>query len=253
LELVVVIVISLLIASFINVVAIRLPEDESVSYPPSHCPSCKHELNWKDLIPVLSYLYLRGKCRYCQVRISPFYPLGELFTASMMVVTYTQVEWGLSLAIAMVFTILLAAVTLTDFRTMLIPDVLLLVGSVVLLPLMLFDRPQEWLDMLLGAIIGGGVIAIFVYGSLWILKKEGMGLGDLKFMIVAGAVLGAGNTVLTLILASFIGGLVGMILILTRIATRESYIPFGPFLALAAWVSYLWGPSIIDWYMNLYI
>jgi leader peptidase (prepilin peptidase) / N-methyltransferase len=251
LELFLIVITGLIIGSFLNVVALRIPEGESVVYPPSHCPHCQHQLHARDLVPVFSFLWLRGKCRYCLAKISWQYPLGELFTAGLFAVTYLVLGLQAELAIGLVFAALVVAVTLADLRTMLIPDKILLAAMVLLVPLRIWQHPLGWGSYLWGMFIGGGIILALILWSYWWLKKEGMGMGDMKLMLVVGWVVGIQNTLLTLFLASFVGGLIGVLLIVTKLRKREEYIPFGPFLALGAWVSYLWGDQMIEWYLNL--
>jgi leader peptidase (prepilin peptidase) / N-methyltransferase len=240
----------LLIGSFLNVVAIRVPKKESISFPPSHCVHCKHRLGPLDLVPVLSYLFLRGQCRYCKAPISPIYPIGEALTACAFGLLAWHIGFVAELAPALVAATILIAVTLSDIRYRLIPDRILLVGTILLVPLRLWSHPLPIGSYVIGFFAGGlALYAIAWFGTLW-LKREAMGGGDIKLFAFLGLFLGWKLTLLNVFISSFLGAIYGLAVILIW-RNREKEIPFGPFIALGALLCYLYGDSLISLYFDL--
>lgn len=264
----------LLVGSFLNVVAYRLPvmlerdwKRQCVEYlhpdqpqepaerfnlivPRSRCPACGHRITAVENIPVLSWLLLRGKCSACGVRISPRYPSVEFITALLSAVVAWKLGWGWPLAAALVFTWAMIALSLIDFDHKLLPDAITL--------------PLLWLGLLLSlgtvfvdmraSIIG----AAAGYLSLWsvyqlfrlVTGKEGMGYGDFKLLAAIGAWLGWQALPVTILLSSLVGAVVGIGLILIRGRDRNIPIPFGPYIAAAGWLAMLWGKDITDAYLR---
>ncbi|GHA85027.1 prepilin peptidase [Cognatilysobacter bugurensis] len=263
----------LLVGSFLNVVISRLPkrlewewrrdsremlgEPEGYDPPPpgivverSHCPQCKHQLAWYENIPVFSWLALRGKCRACGTKISAQYPLVELLTMLLFVACVWRFGFGWQGFGAMVFTGFLIALSGIDVRTQLLPDQLTL--------------PLMWLGLiaaadnlympakpaLLGAIVG--------YLSLWtvwwlfkqITGKEGMGHGDFKLLAAIGAWAGLTGILPTILLSSLVGAIIGSIWLATQGRDRATPIPFGPYLAIAGWISFFWGEDLVGAYLR---
>ena len=173
-------ILGLLIGSFINVCIVRIPEGESIVFPPSRCPRCQKRLSPLDLIPVISYLLLRGKCRHCGEKISARYPLVEILVSVLFILVYRK--YGLSfsaLAYAVLAAVLVAA-SFIDLEHMIIPDALnIFLGAAGLL-FLLAGQTVSWRQALLGFAAGGGILLLLGYLSVWILKKEGMGGGDIK-------------------------------------------------------------------------
>ncbi len=184
-----VIIYALILGSFFNVVAIRLLKKESIAFPPSHCTQCKHRLHVLDLIPVFSYLFLKGKCRYCQTKISALYPFGELLTAVSIFFVYKNVGLSLELIPALLLTILLVISVLTDIREQLILDkvTLPMLGLLVITRLFIGTEPF-WYYLL------GGVVGFLLLLLLAIVSKGGMGGGDIKLYAAIGVVLGPSLT-----------------------------------------------------------
>lgn len=217
------------VGSFLGVVVDRLPRRASIVRPRSHCPHCGHVLGVFDLLPVVSYLLTRGRCRYCRARISALYPVVETLCAvGFVAVWYTSGGVGPWLAKATLLA-LLVALALTDLRSGLLPDRLTLSG---LLAAVAFAAAGWTLSLrlaLLGAMVGGGAILAIV-----VISRGGMGLGDAKMLAMIGAFLGPWGALGTLLWASFVGSVVGVGLLLTGRATRKTKLPFGPFLAVGA-------------------
>lgn len=263
----------LCVGSFLNVCIHRLPQGESIIRPRSRCPHCKSAIAAYDNIPLVSYLLLRGRCRHCRAAISPLYPLVELLTGLIFLHVYLRL--GLSPAGLKVVLLASALVVLifTDLRDRLLPDAITLPGIAagILFSLWLpVGDGTAWLlarlsgtselpaallslaDGALGALIGGGLL--FVLGEIWYRwrKVEAMGLGDVKMMVMVGLFLGLKLTVLTLLLGSLGGSLVGGgYLLLTRKGSQYE-LPFGTFLGLSALAVLFWGQWLVTAYLGLY-
>lgn len=237
----------LVFGSFFNVVGLRIPKKESIIKPPSHCSNCNRQLTTLDLIPVFSYLFLRGKCRTCGVKISPIYLLTEIVTGILFAFAVWQLGITIELAVALLFISLLMIIVVSDFAYMLIPDKVLL----FFLPLLVIGRilsPLDpWWDSLVGAVVGFGVLYIIA-----VVSKGGMGGGDIKLFFLIGLVLGTMHTLLTLFVASVIGMIVGIIVLKAKGQGRKTPVPFGPPIALAAIIVYFYGEPMIEWYASLF-
>ena len=236
--------VGLSVGSFLNVCIVRWPEDESVVAPRSRCPGCGTPIGWRDNLPVLSYLLLRGRCRGCGAGISPLYPAIELATALIWVAAV--VRYGLTwqaLVVAVFFTLLLGIAT-TDARTYLIPDEFSLGGLVLGLLLSLAPGGLVFAEAALGALVGFGLLYITAALGEWWLKKPAMGGGDIKMMAMVGAFLGPVGALLTI----FLGALVGTIIFLPISLRTRKLVPFGIFLAVGGVVAEIWGPGLVEWY-----
>lgn len=238
----------IIFGSFFNVVGLRVPKKESIVSPPSHCTNCDRKLGPKDLIPVFSYIFLKGKCRKCGTKISPVYPIIEFLTGTLFAFAFYQLGFSLELLIAILFISMLVIITVSDVAYMLIPDKVLLPFAITLLVLRLVIPLSPWWDSLLGAVIGFGVLFLIA-----VVSKGGMGGGDIKLFFVLGLVLGIANTLLTLFLASVIGSIAGIYILKKTGKGRKTPIPFGPSIALAAIIAYFFGADFVDWYMHLFI
>lgn len=241
-----VILFGLLFGSFFNVVAIRLLKKESINYPPSHCTSCQHRLGVLDLFPVFSYLFLRGRCRYCGEKISALYPLGEAMTAVIYFVVYKKIGLTPELLPALVLSTLLILAVLTDIREKLILDVITLPSMVILLIIRFFIGEEPFYIYALGGALGFGLLLLLAFVS-----RGGMGGGDIKLYAAIGVALGPLTTVMSLVLASFVGAVVGILLIALKIVKRKQPIAFGPSILIGTLVAYLYGQEIWTWYSSL--
>lgn len=241
-------ILGLFIGSFLNVVGLRIPKRESIVTLPSHCPACKHRLGILDLVPIFSYLFLRGRCRHCGVKISPLYALFELITALLFVYSYITLGFQLELVIAWIFISILVSITISDLHTKLIPNKIIFPGMIVFLILRIFTHPLPYTDYLIGFLVGGGIFYFIA-----IISRGGMGGGDIKLLAMIGLVLGWQLTLVTILLSSVIGVVFSGILLLLGKIKRKEPIPFGPYIALAAVIAYFWGDQLISWYVNLLI
>ncbi|CAH1202522.1 Type 4 prepilin-like proteins leader peptide-processing enzyme [Paenibacillus plantiphilus] len=238
----------LIIGSFLNVVAIRLLEGTSIAFPASHCMTCKIELKSYELIPVLSYLFLRGKCRICKTSISPVYPIGEASAALLFILFAWKLGWQLELLPGLIFVSVMIVIVHTDLKARIIPDRVILFGLLVIVPIRLFiTYPLPLWDYAVASLLVGCLLY-----ALAVISKGGFGGGDIKLFALIGLFIGLKATLLALFAASLIGYLFGMLGRLRRRGTGDKSIPFGPYIAVAGVFAYLWGNQLFDWYWSLY-
>jgi leader peptidase (prepilin peptidase) / N-methyltransferase len=238
----------LLIGSFLTVVAHRVPRGESVVGGRSHCPHCGAQIAAYDNVPVLSWLLLRGRSRCCGERISPRYPLTELALAVLWAAT-VAVLWDdpTELALGLVFTATLLAVTLTDLERRVIPNKILLVAAVLGVLIASAGDPGSLPERAAAAVAAGGVLFLVVLAY-----PKGMGLGDVKLTAVMGLYLGR-NVAPAVLVALLVGSIVGLAMIARHgAAARKQAIPFGPFLALGGVVGLLAGDQLVDLYLSTF-
>jgi leader peptidase (prepilin peptidase)/N-methyltransferase len=237
----------LLIGSFLNVVAIRLLKKESIVYPPSHCVHCSHPLKPADLVPVFSYIWLRGKCRYCRGLISPLYPFGELLTALLFGLMAWRFGWTPELVPALLFVSVCAVAVLTDIREMIIPNTVVGFGIAAIIILRIWIHPLPWWDYALAFFLGSGILYLFCLAS-----KGGIGGGDIKLYAFIGIALGSQLTLLSLFLASLFGTLYGVGLIAAGRFRKGMAVPFGPFIVTGAVIALIWGEALFHEYWKLF-
>jgi len=254
LRIILVAVVGLVWGSFLNVVIYRLPRGLSLVKPPSSCPKCGKRIKWYDNIPVISYLLLGGKCRFCGEKISVVYPLVEALTAACFVIVYFHNLrfFDLQFFADCLFASALIALGFIDYFHQIIPDHISLPVLVLALVYAPFRYDLTLRQSLLGAVTGGGFLLIVYLAYLFLRKKEGLGMGDVMMMLMVGAYLGLSRTILTLLLSSVSGAIIGIALIRARKADLKFALPFGSFIAPAAFVSLIWGEGIIQWYLSLF-
>jgi leader peptidase (prepilin peptidase)/N-methyltransferase len=252
-------ILGLCIGSFLNVCIYRLPRNESVVRPPSHCPECGHRLQPRDLVPVFSYLLLKGHCRYCQAEFSPRYAAVELLTGGLFLWCLGIIGFSPALPGALALTAFLITVTFIDYDHQLILDKVVawlaglgLLLNGLLLPYLSGGTAQltaitHWTDLGLGMLCGGGLLLLIA-----IVSKGGMGGGDIKFAAALGLWFGWKLMLLLLLLSFLMGGGAGALLLLAGRKGRKDPIPFGPYIAIAALIVQLYGWKILDWYFSLY-
>lgn len=247
-----IIVIGMAWGSFLNVVIYRLPRKISLVFPRSTCPQCQQQIKFYHNIPILSYLFLGGKCRNCKTRIPFSYFLVEIITPVSFWLLFTHFGLQAHFFTALVFVSALIILGFIDFYHQILPDAVTLPGFGLALIYAFFRDDMSFLQALLGAAVGAGVL-LLIYGLYYLVrKKEGLGLGDVTMMLLIGAYLGWKSSLLTLILASFLGALIGVFFIFFRKKDMQFALPFGTFLAPAAFVALLWGEKIINAYLALY-
>ena len=239
-----VVLLGLCVGSFLNVCILRLPRDESLMRPRSTCPNCKQPIAWRDNIPVFSWLWLRGKCRWCHQPISRQYPLiealvGVLFGASLL-------AYGMTLhaVAAALFGTLLLGIAITDARHYIIPDEFTWGGLVIGLLLALGGGVDGFLQALLGAAVGFVLLWLVGMAGTWVFKEEAMGGGDVKMMAMVGSFVGWQGVLLTV----FAGAALGSLIFIPLSIKKKRLVPFGVFLAVGAVVAFVFGDAIIGWY-----
>jgi leader peptidase (prepilin peptidase) / N-methyltransferase len=241
----------LLIGSFLNVCIYRLPRGQSIVWPGSHCPVCKKAIRFYDNFPLLSYLWLVGRCRSCQSRISIQYPVVETANAAgYLAILWTFGPTWTSVLYAVLFSALLT-VTVTDLTHRIIPNVVTVPGIALGLFGAATVLPVGLINALLGVAIGGGILWALAWASPYLFGKEGMGGGDIKLLAMIGAFLGWKPALLTIMIGSLTGSVIGVSLIALRIMKRDEYIPFGPFLVLGAVISMFYAQPLLHWYQEL--
>ncbi|KEH86178.1 MULTISPECIES: prepilin peptidase [Clostridium] len=234
-----------IIGSFLSVCICRIPAGESIVYPPSHCSNCKSNIKPYDLIPIVSYVILRGKCRYCKEKISIKSPLMELFTGIMFLSLYLKYGLTLDLIKYLILFSFLIVIGCIDYNT---TDVYFSTTSTGIGIGILFLVINWYLKLpvrtyFLGAIIGGIFILLIA------VLTGGMGFGDVEICILSGIYIGTKLTVLMLFLSFILGGAVGAVLIISKKKSRKDYIPFGPYISIATMIAVLFGEKIINWYL----
>lgn len=254
----------LLIGSFLNVCIYRIPREESVIKPPSHCMNCGNRLTAIDLVPVLSYLLLRGKCRHCKVKISPRYALVEGLTALTFVLLFAKFGLTMDFFASSYLMSILIAVFFIDLDHMIIPDGLVIAGLAGGVPLIIYNafRPGEtnvmqiygdgnWWTPLIGILVGFGMLfLVATIGFLIYRTDEAMGGGDIKIFAPIGIFLGWKMTFVAFFLSVVLAGFIGGILILAKIKDRKGTIPFGPFIVIGTFMTYMFGWDLLSWYIN---
>ncbi len=262
----------LIIGSFLNVCILRIPGGKSIVMPASACPKCGAAIRPYDNIPVLSYLILGGKCRGCKTRISPMYPLVEFLTGVLFFACYYAFGISVETLKWAAFSAILIVLIFTDIRERILPDVVNYTGLGMGLAFSFFVRPEDgtaaWLsnhlfqfpppvpvlslvDALVGAAVGSGLLWLVSEAYFRLRGREGMGLGDVKMMLMAGAFLGAKRTLLTILAGSVLGSLLGVAVILARRKDADYELPFGTFLGAGALLVVFFGTPLVDWYQSL--
>jgi leader peptidase (prepilin peptidase)/N-methyltransferase len=245
-------VIGAILGSFLNVVIYRVPRRESIVRPGSACPACGTRLLARDNIPIVSFLLLRGRCRACSARISPRYPIVEAIAGGLPVLLLLRFGFGVEFIVYLCLSYVLLVLSFIDLDLRILPDRVTLPGLVVglIVAPLLHLTPSFW-SSLIGALVGGGLLYVIgILGEL-MLKKESMGGGDVKLAAMLGAFMGWQTTVLALFVAFFVGAVVGVAVIASKRTDWSRSIPFGPFIALGAVVSILWGEPLVTWYSSL--
>lgn len=241
----------LVVGSFLNVCIHRLPRRESINWPGSHCTSCNRPLSWYENVPIVSWLALLGRCRTCGQRISVMYPLVELITGVLFVAGYWIYGWTPMLAVRLAFACAMVALFAIDLRHHLLPNSITLPGIVIGFLLSLF-LPPGWKASLIGLIAGGGVLFAIAEGYYRLRGVEGLGMGDVKMLAMIGAFLGWKLMLVTLILASFAGSVIGVVIIALGRGGMKAALPFGTFLAVGALTAAVVGDPLVEWYTDFY-
>ncbi len=274
-----------IIGSFLNVLIVRLPKGESVVSPPSHCPHCGYRIPPWQNVPILSYLFLRGKCHSCGQKISPQYPLVEFFSGLVAAIVIWEMGLGWFAVSLVIFIYLLAVMTIIDIRHRIIPDAITISGIVLGIIFTSLERPgiTGLVQSVLGVVVGGGSLYLIALFGDWLFKKESMGGGDIKLAGMFGAFLGWKLTLLGIFFGFVVGAFYGGIMIavnnfkaksannggnktlsqksgvsasseenLPDSSQSATAIPFGPALATGALLSLFWGEALLRWYLTTF-
>jgi leader peptidase (prepilin peptidase) / N-methyltransferase len=239
----------LCIGSFLHVCIHRLPLKQSVVHPGSRCPDCGYALRWYDNVPVLSYAVLRGRCRSCARPISLQYPLVEIVTAVIFVLHWYAFGPTALLPLRLLFACALVVLFLIDLEHQILPDVITLPGIVAGVVCSLFFPPGPVMSIL-GVLLGGGLLWAIAEAWFRLRKVDAMGFGDVKMLAMVGGWLGVKMVLVTFVLSSMLGGLIGAVLIGSRRADMATRVPFGTMLAVGALVASLYGEDLLAWYLS---
>lgn len=267
-------VFGLIIGSFLNVCISRLPQGKSVVKPASRCPKCGAAIKPYDNIPVLSYLFLLGKCRSCKTRISPIYPAVELLTGILFLTCFLVFGQTVAAMKWAAFSAVIVVLVFTDWRDRLLPDKVNFTGLAIGLLFSFFVLPEDgtalaianhmfdfpppaaalsFVDAILGATVGGGILWLVGEGYFRLRGREGMGFGDVKMMLMAGSFLGLRRTILTILVGSVLGALMGGAFMLASRKGSDYELPFGTFLGIAALLVVFFGTPVVTWYQSLFM
>ena len=243
-------ILGLIVGSFSNVCIYRIPKNESIVFPASHCPKCRSKIKPVDNIPLLSYILLKGRCRNCKSKISIQYPIVEFLSGLIYLIIHLTYGLSIQSLIYIILSSALIIIAFIDLNEQIVPDVISLPGIVAGLVLSFFVPYISFIDSALGIVAGGGIILIIGLAGSAIFKKEAMGGGDVKLAAMIGAFLGWKYIIISLFLGFFLGALAGIILIISKIRSKEDAVPFGPFIVMGSLITLLWGEKIISWYIG---
>ncbi|MEH7249911.1 prepilin peptidase [Neobacillus niacini] len=231
--------------SFFNVVGLRIPMKKSIVKPRSKCTTCGHQLKTYELIPIISYLIQKGKCRGCQSRISPIYPVFELLTGILFATAPLVIGWSGEIVVTLTLISMFMIIIVSDINYMLIPDKILIWFAGIFLLERIIWPLTSWWDSILGA--GTGFFLLLIIA---IVSKGGMGGGDIKLYALLGFVLGFKLVLLSFFLSTLFGAVIGGLALLFKVVKRKQPIPFGPFIAVGTITAYYWGSDLIHLYFQ---
>lgn len=244
----------LVVGSFLNVCIYRIPLKRSIVRPPSSCPHCGERIRFYDNIPLISFILLLGKCRYCRAPLSWQYPIVELLTGGISVFLFIKYGFTYQYFLYMAFMAALIIITFVDMRHQIIPDALSLPGILVgWVATWVPGAAVSWADSLIGIIAGGGALFLVAVVYERITGREGMGGGDIKLLAMIGAWMGWRQLHLIVLVASLAGTIIGITFLLLSGKGLRFRIPFGPFLSLGAVICFFFGHEIMRWYLNLLV
>jgi leader peptidase (prepilin peptidase)/N-methyltransferase len=245
----------MIIASFLNVCIDRLPTHQSLIFPPSHCTACNRRLAAKDLIPIFSYLWLRGRCRYCGAAIPRRILWVELGTAALFALACWWFGLSVELAIALFYSCIFIVIMVIDWERGLILNKIVfpaIVAAFLISIIFSILLPDIEIVPFIGRAAIGGGIGLVLFFLIVIVSRGGMGWGDVKLAALIGLVTGFPLVFIALLIGVVLGGVVAALLLVLKVKKRKQAIPFGPFLAIATIVTLLWGNGILDWYRGLF-
>lgn len=243
-------VLGLVIGSFLNVCIWRIPREESIAFPPSHCANCNHKLSAIDLIPIFSYLFLKGKCRYCKEKISARYPSIEFLNALLYLIVYFKFGITLLTLKYCILVSILIVISMIDYDTQFVFTSTTIFGAVaglVFIIVQAFAYKSGTMDLVMGGIVGSICIGLIVF------LTKGMGTGDIEIAGVCGMFLGVKGILLGLFLAIIIGGIIGIIVLALKLKKAKDKMAFGPFIAIGSLISMIYGMELLQLYLNQFM
>ncbi len=244
-------ILGLCFGSFLNVVIFRLPLGQSLNTPPSRCMACGYSLRWRDNVPILSWALLGGRCRNCRAPIAVQYPIVELVTGILFLLVVWLTPLGPLVVSRLIFVCMLVTLFCIDLEHQILPNTITLPGIAIGV-IFSFITPPGWQASLIGVVLGGGVLYGIAGAYYLVRREEGMGMGDVKMLAMIGAFLGWRAVLVTLVLSSFSGALVGVVLIAAQRGGMRVALPFGTFLAMGALAAMFTGDPLIAWYARFF-
>ena len=251
-KIILIILLGLAWGSFLNVLIYRIPKKMSLLTPPSSCPECYTKIKFYHNIPVFSYIWLKGRCRYCRSKIPLSYPLVEILTPLTFFLIYDKFSLSLHYFTSCLFASALIVLCVIDYNHQILPDIVTLPGLVLAVVYSFFRTDLSLSNSLVGAVSGAGFLLAVYALYYFIRKKEGLGMGDVTLMLFIGSYLGWKMSFFTLLIASFAGAGVGIYFVFFKKKSFQYSLPFGTFLAPAALFSLLWGSQILEAYLQLF-
>ena len=250
---IIIFLLGVIIGSFLNVCIYRIPKGESIIFPSSHCTSCGTPLKWYDLIPIISFIIQRGKCRYCGEKISLQYPIVEFLNGILYLILYYNFGFNLDFIFYGIIFSILIVIFFIDLYYQIIPNglnILILISSITykLLQFILYNIQLDLINSLLGLIVSSGLFLLII-----IISKGGIGGGDMKLIGVLGFILGVKKIILTIFLSFVLGAIISILLLLFKIKGMKDPIPFGPFICIAFIITIFWGDNLLLWYSSMFI
>ena len=242
------------VGSFLNVCIYRIPENRSIVFPGSYCPNCKNTIPFYLNIPILSYIFLLGKCRFCKNKISIRYPVIEALTGIFAILLFCKFNLSLVFLYWFIFISVLITISFIDFDHQIIPDIISLPGIIIFASSFYFLPEMGIKDTILGILTGGGSLYTVAFFYYLLKKQEGMGGGDIKLLAMIGAATGWKGVIFTIFAGSLSGTVFGILIMLSsKIFNTQLKIPFGPFLSAGAILYIFYGRQLINWYLGFYI
>lgn len=249
-EIILVLIVGMCIGSFLNVCIYRIPREESIAFPPSHCTNCGYELRFMDLIPIISYIFLRGKCKKCEEKISLKYPVIECINGLVYILLFINYGYSFNFFKLCILLSLLIVIGVIDYETKYVYNSTIIFGVITALIFLvgqwIFTKNIPWSN-----IIGGAIGFLLIW--LIVVLTHGMGEGDADIALVCGLFLGVKGAVLTLFIAFVLGGIIGVALLLLKLKNRKDEIAFGPYLSIGGIISALFGQGIVNIYMGVFL
>ena len=245
-------IVGAVLGSFLNVCIYRVPLGKSIVFPASACESCRRELSWYENLPIISWAVLGAKCRTCKAPLSAVHPVVEALTALMFGAAAWYYGPSLLLVSRLVFGCMLIVLFAIDFEHHLLPNVITLPGIAVGIAFSLVTGEPGLVASLIGAVVGGGSLWLIAEAYYRIRHEDGLGMGDVKMLAMIGAFLGWQLTIMTLVMGSLAGSVVGLVIIALRKGDMKYALPFGTFLAMGAALAATVGPGLLTWYLQFW-